>query len=157
MCVPTQKLLLCPLINLPPTAQMNSHSPVGAAPWCCTGEAKHTLTQVGRITSGDYSHMNVNHVVCLSLCVCVCVCCWWFVRLSCQLAGSRWRLMGRTNNKRLAMIINMLMAISNTHSNMPTSVCVWRVRVILHRRPREEKLPHFTGKFSRFSKRQRTV
>lgn len=41
---------------------------------------------------------------------------WWPVRLSCQSAGSRWRLMERANNKRLAMIINMLMTIINTHS-----------------------------------------
>lgn len=53
----------------------------------------------------------------------------WPVRLSCQSAGSRWRLMERANNKRLAMIINMLMAIINTHSLtcIEESMCVCTV------------------------------
>lgn len=125
--------------------QSATHGPDELTLACgCSSMVLHRRSQTHPHTGGEDNLRWLQSHKCQSRClserVCVCVCCWWPVRLSCQLAGSRWRLMEHTNNKKLAMIINMLMAISNTHSDMPTSVCVWRVCVILHRLPSEKKL-----------------
>lgn len=123
-----------------------------------TPHRRSSLAQLGRITSCDYTHRGWMSItppawMCVSPCRCetmpldcwyalcttlyrLCVCVYimpgarrWPVRLSCQSAGSRWRLMERANNKRLAMIINMLMAIINTHSLtcIEESMCVCTV------------------------------
>lgn len=44
------------------------------APQLCTGEAERSPTQLGTITSGDYTHRGECQSLWLPECVCVCLC-----------------------------------------------------------------------------------